>query len=669
MNLQKREYKGLNSASAPERWKRVAGRFISWANLGARLPKLSLKAYQVWKQSGLKAVREKIWERLRLQKQEIDYGKWVATYDTLTDADRRAITGRIPKLPYQPLISVIMPVYNVDEEWLRLAIESVCRQLYPHWELCLADDKSDRPHVRRVLEEYSTKDQRIRVVFRETQGHISAASNSAIELAEGEFIALLDHDDELPEHALYLVAEELNACPEADLIYSDEDKLSPSGERIKPHFKPDWNPDLFYSYNCISHLGVYRTAIVRQIGGFRQGYEGSQDYDLALRVVEMIPEQHIRHIPHVLYHWREITGSLALSSGEKDYAHEAARNAIRSHFLRTGINAKVTTGYGCFHRVIYPVPEPAPLVSVIIATRDRLELLSQTVAGLLDETDYAPLEIIIVDNLSKNTSTLKYLREVQKDPRVKVVAYRDTFNFPAINNIGFRQSSGEVIALINNDMKIISPGWLKEMVSHALRPGIGAVGAKLLYPDDTIQHAGIILGIGGVAGHAHKLIPRSSPGYANRTMIIHNLSAVTGACMVLRRGVFEELAGLDEVNLPVAFNDVDFCLRILENNYRIVWTPYAELYHLESASRGRDDTPENAHRFSREIKYMMNVWKDKIASDPCYSQNLTLNREDFSFAMPPRVLKPWKATNVMESTEYFDSGNVNSPLRIAVNGK
>ena len=613
-----------------------------------RLPRLSIKAYRIWRESGFQGLRRKLRSWEATERSVTAYRSWVAMYDTLTDADREAITARIQKLDYKPLISVLMPVYNVDEQWLRLAVASVCKQLYPHWELCIADDKSDKPHVRRVLTEYADKDQRIKVVFRETRGHISAASNSAIEVAQGEFIALLDHDDELSEHALYMVAEELNACPKADLIYSDEDKLNQSGERIAPHFKPDWNPDLLYSYNCISHLGVYRKAIARQVGGFRQGYEGSQDYDLALRVIEQIPAHHIRHIPHVLYHWREVTGSLALGGSEKEYAHEAARNAIRSHFQRTGINATVTEGYGAFHRVIYPVPEPAPLVSVIVATRDRLELLSQTVAGLLNETDYAPLEIIIVDNLSKNTATLKYLREIQKDPRVKVVEYADTFNYSAINNLGVGESSGKVIALINNDIKVISPGWLKEMVSHALRPGIGAVGAKLLYPDDTVQHAGVILGVKGVAGHAHKLIPRNSPGYLNRAMIIQNLSAVTGACMVLRRAVFEELGGLDEVNLTVAFNDVDFCMRILENNYRIVWTPYAELYHLESASRGRDDTQENAPRFSKEIKYMMHVWKDRLTTDPCYSQNLTLHGEDFSFAMPPRVLKPWKIANVME---------------------
>jgi len=570
-----------------------------------------------------------------------NYKIWTELYDTLTSADREAILGRIDSLKYKPLISVVMPVYNVEERWLRAAIESVSKQLYPHWELCIADDNSSQPHVRRILDSYALRDPRIKVTYRQQNGHISAASNSALELVSGEFVALLDHDDELPEHALYMVVEELNEWPKADLIYSDEDKINEKGERYQPHFKSDWNPDLLYSCNTISHLGVYRTAIVKKIRGFREGYEGSQDYDLALRFIEQIPEDHIRHVPRVLYHWRAIRGSVALASGEKNYAHEAARKAIGSHLERKGVKAAVTEGHNSFHRVIYPVPDPAPLVSLIIATRDRLELLSQTVHGLLNETDYERIEIIIVDNRSEKSATLNYLREVQKDPRVRVIEYADPFNFSAINNLGFRESSGELIGLINNDIKVISPGWLKEMVSHAVRPGIGAVGAKLLYPDDTVQHGGVILGINGVAAHAHRFITKDSPGYINRAMVIQNLSAVTGACMVLPREVFEKVGGMDEVNLTVAFNDVDFCIRILEKGYRIVWTPYAELYHLESASRGRDDTPENAPRFKKEVEYMLHIWKDKLACDPYYNPNLTMIREDFSLAVPPRVVRRW----------------------------
>ncbi|HEY0079835.1 MAG TPA: glycosyltransferase [Pyrinomonadaceae bacterium] len=572
-----------------------------------------------------------------------NYQAWAALYDTLNDSDREAILERIERFDYKPLISVVMPVYNVEEVWLRKAIESVRKQLYPIWELCIADDNSTEPHVRQVLEEYAARDSRIKVVYRQTNGHISASSNSALELASGEFVALLDNDDELPEHALYMVVEELREHPEADLIYSDEDKIDEKGERCEPHFKTDWNPDLFYSYNMISHLGVYRTSVVKKIGGFREGYEGSQDYDLALRFIEQIPEEHIRHIPHVLYHWRAIAGSVALAAGEKNYAHDAARRAIRSHLERKGVEAVVTEGHFNFHRVIYPVPEPAPLVSVVIATRNHLELLSQVVRGVLEETDYQAVEMLIVDNQSTDSETIRYLREIQQDPRVSVIAYDAPFNYSAINNLAVRRSKGEIVALLNNDIKVISPEWLGEMVSHVVRPGVGAVGSRLLYPDGTVQHAGVLLGINGVAGHAHRFILGDAGGYMSRAMVIQNFSAVTGACMLMPRRVFEEVGGLDEDNLAVAFNDIDLCIRITERGYRIVWTPYAELYHLESASRGRDDTPENAPRFAKEVEYMMHVWKERLAYDPNYNPNLTLKFEDFSLAVPPRIIKMWQA--------------------------
>ena len=570
------------------------------------------------------------------------YEKWVKRYDLLTAADRQAITIRIRALEYQPLISVVMPVYNVREKWLRRAIESILRQLYPHWELCIADDCSPAPHIRKVLDEYAAKDRRIKITFREQNGHISAASNSALELASGEFVALLDHDDELPEHALYLIAEELNSHPDADLIYSDEDKIDGKGERFDPHFKTDWNPDLLYSMNFVSHLGVYRTSILRKIGGFREGYEGSQDYDLALRFVERIPENHVRHIPHILYHWRAVPGSVAFKADQKEYAYEAARNAIRSHFERLGKTATVTSGYHYYNCVSYPLPGTLPLVSLIITTRDRADLLREVVTGILELTDYDPVELLIVDNQSSEPGALSFFREIEKDSRVRVIQYDAPFNFSAINNLAVRLAQGEIVGLVNNDVRIISQEWLKEMVRHALRPEIGAVGAKLYYANDTLQHAGIIMGLGGVAGHPHKCLPKISPGYFCRAQVIQNFSAVTGACLVMRRRVFDEVGGLDEVNLPVAFNDVDLCLRLRELGYRILWTPYAELCHLESASRGRDDLPIQEARFKREIAYMRKRWGDRLFSDPYYNPNLSLETTDFSLAFPPRAPKPWK---------------------------
>jgi glycosyltransferase involved in cell wall biosynthesis len=578
----------------------------------------------------------------RKQKAAENYAKWIRDYDTLTDFDREAILRRIQRLGKRPLISVVMPVYNSPDKWLRRAIESVRRQLYPHWELCIADDCSSRAQVRRILEDYARKDSRIKVTFRKERGHISHASNSALDLASGQFIGFLDHDDELSEHALYMVAEELNGHPEADLIYTDEDKINKRGKRYDPHFKTEWNDDLFYSMNCISHFGVYRTSILRAIGGFRPGYEGSQDYDLTLRVIERTTADRISHIPYILYHWRAVPGSTARGHNEKLYAHNAARAALRSHFERLGKTATIEAGYRNYHRVVNPLPASPPLVSLIVGTRDRLDLLRQVTSGILEETDYAPIELLIIDNQSTDPATLAYLDEIQRDARVRVIRYEAPFSFSAINNLGVSKARGEIIGLINNDIKVISPDWLREMVSHAVRPEIGAVGAKLYYANDTIQHAGVIVGLGGVAGHAQKHFSRTDPGYNCRLHVIQNFSAVTAACLVMRRQLFSDLGGLNEVNLPIAFNDVDLCLRLRERGYRILWTPYAELYHLESASRGSDEVPHRRIKFRKEANYMKTTWDEQLANDPYYSPNLTLDREDFSLAFPPRVTKPWR---------------------------
>jgi GT2 family glycosyltransferase len=439
------------------------------------------------------------------------------------------------------------------------------------------------------------------------------------------------------------VAEEINNYPTTDLIYSDSDLIDDHGRRHKPDFKSDWNPDLFYSLNLISHLGVYRRSIIEGIGGFRTGYEGSQDYDLALRVVERIPEKNIRHIPHVLYHWRTITGSIALDAREKEYAHDAARKAIGEHFERKNISATATKGYLSFHRIVYTLPRLLPLVSLIITTRDRVDLLRQCVEGILEETDYRPLELLIVDNQSAEPATLKYLSAIANDPRVKVLRYDAPFNYSAMNNMAAQHSAGEIIGLINNDIKIISPDWLTEMVSHALRPEIGAVGAKLYYADDSIQHAGIITGYGGTAVNAYQRVQQQTARHIIRANVIQNFTAVTAACMVLRKQVFEEACGLDAQNLPVAFNDVDFCLRLGERGYRILWTPHAELYHLESASLGLGTAPARLPQFMKETAYLKSRWGHLLPFDPYYNINLTLDGELFSLALPPRASKPWSS--------------------------
>lgn len=611
--------------------------FVSQPGLLLRMIQRSLN---VGRREGFAVIRR----RFLLQEQGVGagYQEWVEAYDRLTSEDRASIRQHSKQMGYKPLISVVMPTYNTPVQWLRLAIESVRNQLYPYWELCIADDASSAPQVKQLLEQYRLEDERVKVVYREKNGHISAASNSAIELATGDFIALLDHDDELAEHALYMVAVELNAHPDAAFIYSDEDKLDEAGLRYSPYFKSDWNPELFLCQNCVSHLGVYRTQLVREVGGFREGYEGCQDWDLALRIAERIPVTQIHHIPHVLYHWRAISGSTALAIEQKNYAQEAQHKMLTSHFAQVGlVDVQILPGIGSHWRIKYPLPHPAPLVSLIMPTRNRFDLLHRCVESLYQKTTYPNFELIIVDNQSDETSTLEYLQRLANERGVKVLRYDAPFNYSAINNFAVRHARGDIIGLLNNDLEVISPDWLEEMVSHALRPGIGVVGAMLYYPNETIQHAGVILGVQGIAGHAYAHKPRGTAGQVGRALLTQNLSAVTAACLVMRRALFEEAGGLDEKHLPIAFNDIDFCLRLKQKGYENVWTPYAELYHYESASRGSEDTLEKQTRFQQEIDYMQRHWGELLQNDPAYNPNLTLESGDFTLAFPPRVKRSW----------------------------
>jgi GT2 family glycosyltransferase len=567
-----------------------------------------------------------------------DYTKWINEYDILTPEARTALTLELKSLKKQPLISLVMPVYNTNPNWLKLAIESVTAQIYPHWELCIADDASTNPEIKSILEDYAQKDKRIKVDFREKNGHISAASNSALSLATGEWLALLDHDDILAEHALYWVANAINSNTNSLLFYSDEDKIDENGRRSNPYFKCDWDQDLFYSQNLITHLGVYYTEIVKKISGFRVGYEGSQDHDLALRYIEQIQPEQIHHISKVLYHWRTHAASTAQSSEAKPYAAIAGTKAIAEHFKRTGGKAKVeSTPYG--YRAIYPLPKKQPLVSLIIPTRNGMDLLKQCIDSIITKTSYKNYEIIIVDNGSDDPHTIGYFNDLAASNKAIIIRDDSPFNYSALNNKAAKRANGEIIGLINNDIEVISPDWLNEMVSHAIRPEVGCVGAKLLYPDNTVQHAGVILGIGGVAGHQFKGAKRADSGYFSRAQLIQSLSAVTAACLLIRKSIFNEVSGLDEVNLGVAFNDVDFCIRVREAGYRNIWTPYAELYHHESASRGYENTPEKLARFNREVKYMLKKWGGLLDKDPAYNPNLTLNDEQYSLAWPPRTHK------------------------------
>ena len=567
------------------------------------------------------------------------YERWVTTYDTLTNDRLSAQRESSRHLPRRPVISILVPVYNTPEKWLAKAIASVGEQTYSNWELCLADDASTAPHIRPLLEKYAAADPRIKVCFREKNGHISAASNSALELATGEFIALLDHDDELTPHALYEVVMAHNADPTTDFFYSDEDKIDEEGHRHEPYFKPDFLPDLFLGQNYTSHLTVYRASLMRQAGGFRIGYEGSQDWDLALRVVTLMPDHSkIRHIPKILYHWRAIPGSTALLSSEKNYPVKAAKKALTDHFARLKQTIELIPVPGDHWRVKYPLPAQPPLVSLLIPTRNGLKFLQRCVDSILAKTTYPNYEILIIDNGSDDPATLSYFKNVSKKPAVRVVPYDAPFNYSAINNFAAKQAKGTVLGLLNNDLEVIHADWLDEMVSQALRPQIGCVGAMLYYPNDTVQHAGVIIGLGGVAGHAFRDFNRGTEGVFNRARLVQNYGAVTAACLVIRKAVFDQVGGLDEKHLAVAFNDVDFCLKVRAAGYLNLWTPFAELYHHESASRGVEDTPEKHERFRGEVETMMKRWEKELKHDPAYNPNLTLELTDFTLAAPPR---PW----------------------------
>lgn len=563
--------------------------------------------------------------------QLVAYEDWIAYSERPLVPSLAAQQATAEGWTWKPTMSVVIPTYNTDPEMLRACLDSVLAQGYRHWELCIADDASTKPHVRQILAEYMARDKRIKVDFRGKNGHIVAASNSALALASGEFVVLLDHDDVLPAHALFAVAQALQERPTAQLLYSDEDKLDKEGKRCHPYFKPDFAPDLLYSQNYFSHLGVYRRELVEAVGGFRAGYEGSQDYDLVLRCVARVKDQRdIVHIAQVLYHWRMVEGSTAAGHDQKSYASEAGQRALQDYFAQSRQPVSVSTRVPGIYRHRWALPEQAPLVSLIVPTRDGYDVLKTCIDSILLKTSYRNYEILVVDNQSTCTATLDYLARLEGQGKLRVLRYDAPFNYSAINNFAAEQARGTVLGLVNNDVEVIEPDWLTEMVSHALRPDVGCVGAKLYYADDTIQHAGVVCGIGGIANHSHRHFAKDSPGYFGRLWTIHNLSAVTAAVLVVRKETFDAVGGLDAAGLPVAFNDVDLCLKVMSAGYRNLWTPYAELYHHESVSRGSDETPEKRARFVGECEVMYGRWDRLLKRDPYYNPNLTLQREDFS---------------------------------------
>ncbi|MDM8553108.1 glycosyltransferase [Desulfococcaceae bacterium HSG7] len=567
------------------------------------------------------------------------YDRWIKKNE-ITNAHYKTIkaeicTGFLKLSQDQFKISIIMPVYNVPARWLKKAIASVQRQLYDNWELCIVDDNSAQPHIRKILKTFSSdqSDSRIKVKFLNNNIGISGASNEALAMATGDFIGLLDNDDELSIDALYEVVKLLNEHPTADMIYSDEDKLGLNGKRCEPFFKPDWSPDMLLACMYTGHFSVYRKKIVDRVGGFRTGFDGSQDYDLALRITEKTDQ--IFHIPKILYHWRKIPGSVALKENSKTYAYSAAQKALTQAMQRRKIPCEVKEGQWLgSYRVQYEIVSH-PKISILIPTRDQAGLLTQCINSVLNLNTYPNYEIIIINNNSVKQETAEYLAALTDKPGIRILNDTNEFNFAALNNRAARFADGDVLLFLNNDCELKEKDSLGAMAEHIQRKKIGAVGAKLIYDNHTIQHCGIILRLGAhrAAGHHSYKFPEDNHGYFGRNSIIHNVSAVTAAAMMTETSLFNEVGGFNE-KLKQAYNDVDFCLKLRAKGYLIVYTPYAVFYHHESASRGYEDTPEKTARFEKEVLYFKSEWNDVLAKgDPYYNPNLTLEREDFSLQL------------------------------------
>lgn len=594
-----------------------------------KVTRLWIKAKKGFKYMAKNGISHTI-QRAKIEKlrNQASYPNWLARNEVL---DIEAMTQEIATFHYQPKISIAMPVYNVEEKWLRLCIDSILNQVYTNWELCMADDASTDPNVKKILTEYQQLDERIRVVFREQNGHISEATNSALAIATGEFVALLDNDDELAINAFYEVVKVLNENPELDLIYSDEDKIDMDGNRSDPAFKPDWSPDLLLGTNYISHLGVYRRSILEEIGGFRKGYEGSQDYDLVLRFTEKTTKERIKHIPKVLYYWRMLPTSTAVDQGSKGYAFEAGLRAVQDALVRRGINGHATHGAANGLYDVYYDIESEKLVSIIIPTKNGYKDVQRCVSSIIEKTTYQNYEIIMADNGSTDPKMHELYAEFEQQlpGRFFVESIDIPFNFSTINNRAAKKAHGEYLLFLNNDTEVITENWLTLMVSFAQQERIGCVGAKLLYPNNTVQHAGVILGLGGVAGHGHYGYPHGDLGYFGRLAINVNYSAVTAACLLMKKADFYAVGGFEEA-FTVAFNDVDLCLKVQALGRDNVWLHEAELYHFESQTRGYDDKGKKKKRFEQEKVMMEEKWGPLIENDPFYNPNLTRDIPNFS---------------------------------------
>lgn len=607
-----------------------AGGKIQWTKMFRKLSPYTIrKGFRYMKHYGLK----EFWIRLheRFEPEEVPYGPWYRAY---IPTEETLETQRKQKFDYSPLISIAVPAYQTPVEFLRQMIESLIVQTYSNWELCIVNASPDNEEMQKVLAEYSAGDSRVRFCNLKENLGIAENTNRAFAMAKGEFVGLLDHDDLLAPNALYEIVTILQDHPQADALYTDEDKVTTElDEHFQPHLKPDFNLDLLRSNNYICHFFVVRKSIVEKAGGFRKEFDGAQDYDFIFRCTENAGE--VLHVPEILYHWRTHKASTADNPASKMYAFEAGKRAIEAHLERTGTKGEVshTQDLG-FYRVKYPV-QGKPLVSVIIPNKDEKETLQTCLEMLEKNTGYQNFEIIIVENNSTTDEIFRYYKELSGNRKIHLLRWGKEFNYSAINNFATAHAKGEYLLFLNNDVKSINPDWLEEMLGVCQRPEVGGVGAKLIYPDNTIQHAGCVIGMGGIAGHMFVDMPADRTGYLHKASLLQDMSAVTAACLLMKKEVFEQAGGFTE-ELAVAFNDVDLCLKVRKNGYLIVYDPYAKLYHMESKTRGAEDSKEKVRRFQTEIEYMRCHWIDILKNgDPCYNKNLSLTKWNYSLKPIP----------------------------------
>ncbi|MFR7973247.1 MAG: glycosyltransferase family 2 protein [Lacrimispora saccharolytica] len=592
------------------------------------------KGLRYLKHFGLKEFLVRLSERM--EPEEVPYGPWYEEHRAKPEELERQ---RKQSLAWENfsggeesacVFSIAVPVFRTPAKFLCEMIESVRSQSFPFWELCLANADPEDREVAEILERYCREDRRIRVKNLKENKGISENTNAALAMARGEFVGLLDHDDLLAPDALYEMAARLEKDGGIDVFYTDEDKVTTDlSEHFQPHLKPDFNLDLLRSNNYICHFFVVRREIAERIGGFRPEFNGAQDYDFIFRCTE--EAEKIVHIPRILYHWRVHSASTADNPASKMYAYEAGKRAIEGNLERSGVRGVVSLrqDYG-FYDVHYPV-EGEPLVSILIPNKDQKETLMHCIHSVLETSTWKNLEILIIENNSEQEETFACYRELEKDPRIRILTYPGkTFNYSAINNFGVQQAKGEYLLFLNNDIEVITPDWIEQMLGNCQRPEVGIVGAKLYYPDNTIQHAGIIIGIGGIAGHAFLGLARAKSGYLHKASLQMDYSAVTAACMMMKAEAFRKAGGFEE-KLTVAFNDVDLCLRTVEQGWLVVYDPHVEMYHYESKSRGAEDSEEKLRRFQQEIEFMRTRWIRLLKDgDPNYNPNLTLSKWNYS---------------------------------------